>query len=393
MKRAFSISVLLLSLCVLLTACGKVRNAEKLIDDIGEVSVDSGPQIEAAERAIAELDADQQAKIKNLDLLEEAKLQYADALEIKKENDEKIKRVENRIQNIGTVTIDSWSVISMARKEYNALDSDLQEAVPNKETLFEAERTFEALAIQTVTDEIEQIGTVSLEREDAIISAKKAYEKIDESIQKKIENREALFAAEDELIQLKVERAQSAIDAIGSDITLESKDAIFEAAQAFNAVPVDDREKVENRAALTKAKETYDALVNEQKRQAEIEEARKLIRVTKVAVSAPDSAGGVELYFNYINNSDKVIKYVNFSVTFYNAVGDIVKGKYNQGTVNYCYDTGPFKKGEGRTGTWWHWGDFYNWDITSVKLVDLSIEYTDGTTVTFTKNQVDGVQY
>lgn len=43
MKRAFSISVLLLSLCVLLTACGKVRNAEKLIDDIGEVSVDSGP--------------------------------------------------------------------------------------------------------------------------------------------------------------------------------------------------------------------------------------------------------------------------------------------------------------------------------------------------------------
>ena len=393
MKRAFSISVLLLSLCVLLTACGKVRNAEKLIDDIGEVSVDSGPQIEAAERAIAELDADQQAKIKNLDLLEEAKLQYADALEIKKENDEKIKRVENRIQNIGTVTIDSWSVISIARKEYNALDSDLQEAVPNKETLFEAERTFEALAIQTVTDEIEQIGTVSLEREDAIISAKKAYEKIDESIQKKIENREALFAAEDELIQLKVERAQSAIDAIGSDITLESKDAIFEAAQAFNAVPVDDREKVENRAALTKAKETYDALVNEQKRQAEIEEARKLIRVTKVAVSAPDSAGGVELYFNYINNSDKVIKYVNFSVTFYNAVGDLVKGKYNQGTVNYCYDTGPFKKGEGRTGTWWHWGDFYNWDITSVKLVDLSIEYTDGTTVTFTKNQVDGVQY
>lgn len=393
MKRALSISVLLLSLCVLLTACGKVRNAEKLIDDIGEVSVDSGPQIEAAERAIAELDADQQAKIKNLDLLEEAKLQYADALEIKKENDEKKKRVENRIQNIGTVTIDSWSVISIARKEYNALDSDLQEAVPNKETLFEAERTFEALAIQTVTDEIEQIGTVSLEREDAIISAKKAYEKIDESIQKKIENREALFAAEDELIQLKVERAQSAIDAIGSDITLESKDAIFEAAQAFNAVPVNDREKVENRAALTKAKETYDALVNEQKRQAEIEKARKLIRVTKVAVSAPDSAGGVMLYFNFINNSDKTIKYLHFGVTFYNAVNDIVLPNYDKQAINYCQETGPYKKGEGLSGTNWYWGKYYSFDIKTVKLVYLSIEYTDGTTVTFTKNQVDGVQY
>ena len=393
MKRIYSIAAVLLMLCITLCACGKVQKAEKLIDEIGEVTADSGPQIEAAEQAIAELDTEQKEKIENLNLFEEAKLKYADALEIKKENDKKVKRVENRIDNIKTVTIDSWNAISIARREYDELDSELQETVPNKDKLFESEAAFERLAIQTVTDAIKQIGAVSLENVDAIISAKKAYEQIDESIQKKIENRETLFAAEDELIQLKVERAQSAIDAIGSDITLESKDAIFEAAQAFNAVPVNDREKVENRAVLTEAKETYDALVNEQKRQAEIEDARKLIRVTKVAVSAPDSAGGVELYFNYINNSDKVIKYVNFSVTFYNAVGDVVKGKYDQSTVNRCYDTGPFKKGEGRTGTWWHWGDFYNWDITSVKLVDLSIEYTDGTTVTFTKDQVDGVQY
>lgn len=354
MKRALSITAVLFALCLVLSGCGKVQHAEKLIEEIGEVTIDSGPQIEAAEQAIAELDAEQKIKIENLDLFDEAKRKYAKALEIQKENDKKVKRVENRIENIKTVTIDSWNTISIARREYDALDSDLQESVLNKDKLFESEAAFERLAIQTVTDAIKQIGTVSLENEGAIISAKKAYEQIDESIQKKIENREALFAAEDELIQLKVERAQSAIDAIGSDITLESKDAIFEAAQAFNAVPVDDREKVENRAALTKAKETYDALVNEQKRQAEIEEARKLIRVTKVAVSAPDSAGGVELYFNYINNSDKVIKYVNFSVTFYNAVGDVVKGKYDQSTVNRCYDTGPFKKGEGRTGTWWH---------------------------------------
>lgn len=99
------------------------------------------------------------------------------------------------------------------------------------------------------------------------------------------------------------------------------------------------------------------------------------------------------MYFNFINESEKTIKYVYFSVTFYNAVGDVVNGQYNYGTVNYCKDTGPFATGEGRTGTWWHWGDFYNWDIASVKLVDLSIEYTDGTTVTLTKDQVAGVQY
>ena len=392
MKRIFSIASVLLILCITLCACGKVQNAEKLIDAIGEVTADSGPQIEAAEQAIAELDADQKAKVSNLDLFEDAKLQYADALEVKKENDKKINRVEERIQAIKTVTTNSGNTIRTAREAFDRLDPELQANVSNKDSLFEAETAFEQLAIQTVTDAIDQIGTVTLENEKAISTALATYNKFDKSIQQKIENRDILFAAEETLTQLKVERAQAAIEVIG-DVTLDSKAAIDSASAAFDSIPTADRAKVENRAELTKAKETYDALVHAQEVQKEIEEAKKLIRVTKVAVSAPDSAGGVELYFNYINNSDKVIKYVNFSVTFYNAVGDVVKGKYNQSTVNRCYDTGPFKKGEGRTGTWWHWGDFYNWDITSVKLVDLSIEYTDGTAVTLTKDQVAGVQY
>ena len=392
MKRALSVTAVLFALCLVLSGCSKVQHAEKLIEEIGEVTIDSGPQIEAAEQAIAELNTDQKEKVSNLNLLETAKLQYADALELKKENDKKIKQVEKKIQDIKTVTIDSGNAINMAREAFERLDPDLQSDVSNKDALFSAEETFEQLAIQTVTDTINQIGTVTLENEEADTLAVETYNKFDESIQQKIENRDILFTAEETLTQLKIEKAQSAIEAIGN-VTLDSKAAIDAASDAFNSIPTASRVKVENREKLTKAKETYDALVNEQKRQAEIEDARKLIRVTKVAVSAPDSAGGVELYFNYINNSDKVIKYVNFSVTFYNAVGDVVKGKYDQSTVNRCYDTGPFKKGEGRTGTWWHWGDFYNWDITSVKLVDLSIEYTDGTTVTFTKDQVDGVQY
>ena len=392
MKRIFPIASVLLILCITLCACWKVQNAEKLIDAIGEVSADSGPQIDAAEQAIAELDADQKAKVSNLDLFEDAKLQYADALEVKKENDKKINRVEERIQAIKTVTTNSGNTIRTAREAFDRLDPELQANVSNKDSLFEAETSFEQLAIQTVTDAIDQIGTVTLENEKAISTALATYNKFDKSIQQKIENRDILFAAEETLTQLKVERAQAAIEVIG-DVTLDSKAAIDSAGAAFDSIPTADRAKVENRAELTKAKETYDALVHAQEVQKEIEEAKKLIRVTKVAVSAPDSAGGVELYFNYINNSDKVIKYVNFSVTFYNAVGDVVKGKYDQSTVNRCYDTGPFKKGEGRTGTWWHWGDFYNWDITSVKLVDLSIEYTDGTTVTLTKDQVAGVQY
>ena len=116
MKRALSVTAVLFALCLVLSGCSKVQHAEKLIEEIGEVTIDSGPQIEAAEQAIAELDAEQKAKIENLDLFDEAKRKYAKALEIQKENDKKVKRVENRIENIKTVTIDSWNT-SLLRGE------------------------------------------------------------------------------------------------------------------------------------------------------------------------------------------------------------------------------------------------------------------------------------
>ena len=64
MKRIYSIAAVLLMLCITLCACGKVQKAEKLIDEIGEVTADSGPQIEAAEQAIAELDTEQKEKLR-----------------------------------------------------------------------------------------------------------------------------------------------------------------------------------------------------------------------------------------------------------------------------------------------------------------------------------------
>ena len=113
----------------------------------------------------------------------------------------------------------------------------------------------------------------------------------------------------------------------------------------------------------------------------------------RIWVSKPDSAGGVELYFNFTNNSDKVIKYITFGATFYNAVGDVVTCKYKRDVINYCSDTGPYAKGEGLSGSGWYWGDYYNWDIKSVKLVYLSIEYMDGTEYAFSNDQIEAIQY
>ncbi len=126
---------------------------------------------------------------------------------------------------------------------------------------------------------------------------------------------------------------------------------------------------------------------------AEIEKARSIIRVTKLEVSGHDSVGGVRVYFNFINNSDKVIHYVNFGFTFYNLVGDTVQCEIERDTVNHCYKTGPYAKGEGLQDHSWSWGKYYNWDIASVELKTLSVEYADGTTVSLTSDQVGYVQY
>ena len=133
----------------------------------------------------------------------------------------------------------------------------------------------------------------------------------------------------------------------------------------------------------------------EQERAAEEQRLKDTIRVRRVWTSNPDSAGGVELYINFTNMSDKTIKYVTFGVKLYNAVGDVVECKYDNALfgVYYCKDTGPYEKGEGLSGTSWHWGDFYNWDIDHAELVSVEIEYMDGTETEIDGDDIGIIQY
>lgn len=121
--------------------------------------------------------------------------------------------------------------------------------------------------------------------------------------------------------------------------------------------------------------------------------ARAIIRVTKVEVSGHDYAGGVSIYFNFINKSDKVIKRVNFGVQFYNAVDEVVTCEIARDYTNYCYKTGPYNPGQGLTDYSWSWGKYYNWDIKYAKLTSLNVEFMDGSSVYFDSEEIGYVQY
>ena len=143
----------------------------------------------------------------------------------------------------------------------------------------------------------------------------------------------------------------------------------------------------EEAQTAAKYKQTAEAKLIELAKQ----EARKIIRFKRVYYHM-NSAGGAEVHFSWVNNSDKQIKYITFGISFYNGVGDLIKPDYDREAINYCSDTGPFSKGKG-TGSNWYWGPFYSWDIKSVKLVSVRIEYMDGSTRNLTKDEVEYVQY
>ena len=106
MKRTVALAILaalLLTLC----ACGKVRQAEEAIDAIGNVTAESGAQIEAAEAAVEALNDKQRDKLPNLTVLEEAQTEYETVLEEQAVTEACVQEAENAIDAIGSVTLDS----------------------------------------------------------------------------------------------------------------------------------------------------------------------------------------------------------------------------------------------------------------------------------------------
>ncbi len=79
MKKRITLLFIILSLLCLLSACGKtpqVQNAEKLINEIGEITLESGKQIDLAGEAFGALSDTDKKKVKNQDLLAQAYIDY-----------------------------------------------------------------------------------------------------------------------------------------------------------------------------------------------------------------------------------------------------------------------------------------------------------------------------
>ena len=133
------------------------------------------------------------------------------------------------------------------------------------------------------------------------------------------------------------------------------------------------------RAAEQKRKEAEAAAQAAEAAKTAQDKIKSIIRVKRVYIFDKNSAGKVDVAIDWVNNSDKIIKYATFTVVPFNAVGDKVldHGKYE--SEKRLKDTGPIPKGKGN-GKNTYWDGWYNYSITEIRLIKIEIEYMDGTT-------------
>ena len=240
-----------------LTDLKAAKAVDDMIDAIGEVTLESEGAIDAARAAYEALTEAQQAEVKSYDKLTAAEARLADL--------KAAKAVDDMIDAIGEVTLESEGAIDAARAAYEALTEAQQAEVKSYDKLTAAEaRLADLKAAKAVDDMIDAIGEVTLESEGAIDAARAAYEALTEAQQAEVKSYDKLTAAEARLAVLKPAKpVEKLIDAIG-EVTLGSESAIAAARTAYDNLTEAQQAEVKNYDKLTAAEAAYARLLAEQ---------------------------------------------------------------------------------------------------------------------------------
>ena len=251
-----------------------VAAVKELIDAIGEVTLESGDAIDAARTAYDKLPEAKKALVDNYEKLTAAEEAYTALVDAAA-----AKAVDDLIDAIGEVTLESGDAIKAARAAYDALTDTQKELVKNYEELTAAEEAYTALvdaaAAKAVDDLIDAIGEVTADSGDAIKAARAAYDALTDTQKELVKNYEKLLAAEELYEELMASAA-----AIAQKAAEEAKQAQEEAEAAQKAA----EEAAEAAKAAQEAAEAAAAKAGENN--AAAEEARKAAETAQAAAEA-----------------------------------------------------------------------------------------------------------
>ncbi len=223
---------------------------------------------------------------------------------LKAPDDPAVVAVKELIDAIGEVTLDSGDAIDAARTAYDKLPEAKKALVDNYEKLTAAEEAYTALvdaaAAKAVDDLIDAIGEVTLESGDAIKAARAAYDALTDTQKELVKNYEKLLAAEELYEELtasaaaiaqkaaeEARKAQEEAEAAqkAAEEAVEAAKAAQEAAEAAAA------KAGENNAAAEEARKAAEAAqAAAEAAQAKAEEAQKKAEEAKAGADAAQKA-------------------------------------------------------------------------------------------------------
>lgn len=246
---------------------------EDLIAAIGDVTLGSLADIEAAEEAFEALDDTLKTRVESYSTLVAARAKYNELLASKG----KVDAVIAQIEAIGTVTLGSLAKIQAAEAGYEALTDEEKGSVDNYQTLLDARAAYDELkaaadkeetdreAALGVDELIAALAPVTLESEADVLAARAAYEALTDDQKAYVANLNALEEAEAILEGLKADKAAvdaviEAINAIGEVTYPDSKDAIDAAQAAYDDLADNLKAQVTNKGVLDNAIAKYAGL-------------------------------------------------------------------------------------------------------------------------------------
>ena len=276
--------------------------------------------------------------------------------------------VDQRISEIGEITVESQDEISDIENDYAALDDKDKDSLKNYAELQKARETVDNLLAEDTEQSINAIGEVDIESENNILTARNKYDSLTESQKNLVTNLQVLVDAEakyDLIAAQEVQYVEQLINNIGTiTLSAECENAIVAAENAYKSLPASRRADVTNYNQLVNARETFDNTPPVQ---------INSYRLSRNIIGQPQIGIGVT------NISDKAIKSYAIALFAYDNDGLPVKIYFNDFYRGLSDDT-PLSAGESRgtsAGYWQLYGEYSEMQQI-VAYVD-EVEFYDGT--------------
>ncbi len=178
------------------------------IDDIRDVTLDSGERLDAVRRLYESAAANVKKLVTNSDKLEEAEEKLIEL---------RAGVVEKLIAAIGEVSPESGEAIAAARKAYDELTDEVKAAVKNSELLRTAEDKYAELRAAAASALIDAIGEITADSEPAIEAAKAAFKDLSDKEKALVENAAVLDTADELLDAARKARADALLARMTKD--------------------------------------------------------------------------------------------------------------------------------------------------------------------------------